>query len=133
MAWNIDGWLEINETGDSDAWMVLVELDENLDAGLDREYGILSSFFGVKAKESEKAIAANRGLPENVSTEIRKHSDSCAGSVHGHTWINYQEIVDSDCQTDSLCDSWKTILACMARLAEEYGNENVRMVIWFYN
>ncbi|WP_203832421.1 hypothetical protein [Actinoplanes lobatus] len=59
-------------------------------------YGCL---FGVRNYQDWKPIAPQRGLPEDVSQQVRNDFDEAAaidGAVGGETWVGWDELKDLD-------------------------------------
>lgn len=53
-------------------------------------------FAGIKTGEGFKPIALPRGLPADVSPEVRGESDGWGEDGHSHSWLTVQELLDYD-------------------------------------
>lgn len=131
MSTNITGWVEINTINESteDLWFKVIEID----ILVEQNYSIFGRLFGVRAKENEHPIAANRGLPKGVfDSNIQEFSYN---SVVGITWADYEEIavpLKEMCQAPYTL-GWEFILNSMDQLSRRYGEGNVRLIVGFDN
>lgn len=111
---------------------------------LDRSYAMFGSLFGVRNPTDFVPVAADRGLPDDVSEEVK--GDAEGEGNHSYTWITWEELqaVDWDAtgliygtdrisRRDALGDSGCLLLDLMKPLAERYGEQCVRLVVWFDN
>ena len=111
---------------------------------LDRSYAMFGSLFGIRNPTDFVPVAAGRGLPDDVSEEVKGNAEG--EGHHSYTWITWEELqsVDWDAtgliyatdrisRRDALGDSGGLLLALMKPLAERYGDQCVRLVVWFDN
>jgi len=146
---------------------------------LTRDYNLFGVLAGVRWYDPSwewEPIAPNRGLPDDVSYEVRS---SCMmydekqrewvddEDHHSTTWMLLSEIkafnwdkkindqkhnpeftqylkkgkeeerppmfIDNWVPLYDYCDEFKTVRRLMEELVNIYGNENVRLIIWFDN
>lgn len=181
MGTDIDGWVEFK---DHDHWYGVV----NIHSLIHRHYDMFGCLFGVRNFAGFVPVAEKRGLPSDISFEI-KHDPSHT-SAHSHTWIMWEEIrsinwdepaemldqrvhyyqrdengewklvmkvaegyprqikvdkeqaveidailykVERMVRRDALVYQWEFLFKMMEMLAERYGDDNVRLVVWFDN
>lgn len=108
---------------------------------LDQSYTMFGSLFGVRNRTSFAPIAACRGLPDDVSGVIR--SDAEQEGNHSFTWITWDELQAVDwnetglvgddpiTRSEALGDSGELLMELMRPLANYYGGECLRLVVWF--
>lgn len=96
--------------------------------------------FGVLADvrfDCPKPIAAGRGLPDNLSEEVKNEYKSWGGDAHSCTWASLTELVNADWDYyDSLVekgalDYFKGVLNTLKEISN--NTDNVRCVFWFDN
>ncbi|MFI7414674.1 hypothetical protein ACIBU0_39145 [Streptomyces sp. NPDC049627] len=109
-------------------------------------YDALACLFGVRNSFGFRPLAEGRGLPDDVSGEVRDrfHAEGGPGHVWGTTWISWAELIAADWdETDGSgtrsrsavagADShWAPVWDVMRTLAGLHGPEHVRLVVWFY-
>lgn len=140
MGLDIDGWVEVWNADLQETWQAVV----NVTPLLARENQVFAHVFGIlpsgKRVDADYApLAAARGIPLNASPEAREwdpveepHADN-----KGHTWILWSELEPTPWghgtfpSGEPLPSNWGTLFDMMARLAQEYGTEHVRLVVWF--
>lgn len=94
---------------------------------------VTSLLFGVDdqyLKKPVKPIASNRGLPEDVSDEVKDAFEADKQWAHFATYIKPYEIAEVF-KIEELKKGWPVVFAFMGVLAELYGESNVRLVVWF--
>lgn len=140
MGTDINGWVEFR-----DPWM-----DENMGEIrwhpvvdvcllLSRDYKAFASLFGVRNYHDLSPIAARRGLPDDVSDAVRE--DAAWEGNHSHTWITWREIAALGPQErEALSEpdfppgvGFPLVFEMMESLAKRYGDDCVRLVVWFDN
>ena len=188
MGCDIHGWVEVKLL---DTWYPVIDIS----LFVHRNYDMFGCLFGVRNYCKFKPIAANRGIPDDVSELVKKEIRSWDIDGHSHTWITYREIKNinwdeegdeidervhqykrlkdgslkyigkclwssrlddpeiqkqlrekGECEVDgiiyryekvkrkdALSRDWEFLFKCMEYLAECYGEENVRLVVWFDN
>lgn len=125
MGTDIDGWIECREakTRDNTAWSPVMKLGF---AYFGRDYQAFGLLFGVRKLASVEPIAANRGLPSDVSPQVKEEASS--SGLHAHSWISWQELKRCEWKGDV---HWQALMNILAILAELHGDEHVRLVVWF--
>lgn len=89
MTTDIDGGLEIRSGGPSTPWRAV-----KLEVLLASDYDAFGCLFGVRNYAGFVPVAAGRGLPADVSTELRRRA--LEEGVHDHTWIDCHELGQVD-------------------------------------
>lgn len=136
MGTDAHGWIEIR-TNPGMSWEPIIVVD----ALPFRDSIVFGSVFGVRWGSSDPAhgpIAADRGMPADVSAYVRREVQlEGAGQLH-HSWILWSELQPTWLATDvcsplgnPMTKEWLTLRSIMATLAEYCGADNVRLVIWF--
>ena len=131
MGTDIHGGGEINARDYSSESVWLKVLDIRALCG--RNYTLFARLFGVRNSGQREALASRRGLPPDASSEIR---DALGGNGWvGRSWISFRELKPHLGQMPVTGDDWgwSFVLDSMIRLAEHYGDDNVRMVVAFDN
>lgn len=112
------------------------------------EYASFGCLFGVRNWPGWQPVAAGRGLPDDVSTAVRTEYEKCArldDAIHGSTWVSWPELRDLDVtvtppaphQEMTRLDvlgpgtGWEHVFAVMRTLAQRFGEDGVRLVVWF--
>ena len=123
---------------------------------IDQNSDMHGSLSGVRNVSRYRPLAADRGLPSDLSLvaagqveRLRPHF--ATGEIGHSSWLTWTEIdaIDWDelAQTtepvglssvdqiatrrDALSQPWLLPFDLMRRLAQDYGNDNVRLVVWF--
>ena len=151
MGCDIRGWVIVNQgkISNRNFWCPIVKID-NL---IHRNYDMFGCLFGVSNYANFKPIAEGRSLPKDLDslyTFLRSESED----FYSTTWINWKEIkkINWDEKSekpitnkkvywrvkgkkiqrkDALSSDWKLLFDLMKRLAKDYGDENIRLVVWF--
>ncbi len=113
-----------------DRWEAVVKIDNMVE----RNYRVYGFFFGVHdPSHLYTAVADRRGLPPYVSQEVRQEfddDDDVAQSAA--SWVLWGELKASKWQsTVELTPGWQQLFTLMESLADQYGEQRVRLVIWF--
>jgi hypothetical protein len=67
-----------------------------------------------------------------MSEQVQTDTEILGYSLTAATWMLWSEVLVSNWQASiSLSAGWRLLFALIERLAAEYGNERVRLVIWF--
>ena len=141
MGCDIHGWVEVRPyRSGRDYWRSVVNINY-----WERNYLIYARLFGVRNSFGVIPIAASRGLPitskyANEEPEPRDIDvQKWEGDGHSHSWILFTEFED-DLQEIikpykhyNNYDKWWRLYQIMSLLAEQYGKDNVRIVVWFDN
>lgn len=130
MSTYIHGWVEVNtiEMSTESIWFGV------LDIGIvvSQNYSIYNRLFGVRDKN--KAIAANRGMPQDASFNS-KQDLMCGIDMVKQTWMGFQEYhtVIGELIQNEYDWGWQLLDEFMNTMALHYGKENVRLVVAFDN
>jgi hypothetical protein len=81
------GFVEVQKYASWDDW----DMAFDIKAILGRNYGMFGLLFGVR-DDVFSPVAKSRGLPENVSDEVKAASQAWGVDGHSHSWITIQEI-----------------------------------------
>ena len=130
----------LDEGRDWKVWYAVI----NAGIILDRSYAMFGSLFGVRNSTDFVSVAAGRGLPDDVSDEVRR--DAKGRGKHSFTWITWEELqavnwdetgliygTDPISRRGALGDAGGLLLELMKPLADRYGGHCVRLVVWFDN
>jgi hypothetical protein len=85
--------------------------------------------FGETHVQIDEPLAPRRGIPEDASPEVL--GKLLADGYYAHSWITWKEISESGWQNQGFSQNWWLLLDMMGRLAEEYGDDSVRLVVAF--
>lgn len=58
----------------------------------DRNYALFAVLAGVRNRTNVTPIAEPRGLPDDVSDEVRAESEAYTGDGHSHSWLTVAEL-----------------------------------------
>ncbi|GAB7186761.1 hypothetical protein ATKI12_6592 [Kitasatospora sp. Ki12] len=76
------------------AWYSAIELSM---LGMTRDYSAFACLFGVRDLSTRwQPVAADRGLPADVSDSVRTEHASWGGAAFGATWLGWDEILAID-------------------------------------
>lgn len=133
MGTNIQGYVEINtiQNSDEDIWFDIV----NIDIIAERNYEIFGQLFGVRASKDIKSLAPSRGIPPRTSDK-EVISDKNYTSVVDQSWVDWSELSEyliTNNFKNKHYFGWRFIFSSMKKLAKEYGDKNVRLVVAFDN
>lgn len=145
MGCDIHGWVEARPFATSkisDDWYSYI----NAENVLGRNYDMFAKLFGVRLEVVEQrsgqkviSIASQRGLPEygkyqkdspHVTIDDYREWE---GDAHSVSWISYKELQKALLENDFHDDRMKALFEMMTSLSKLYGEENVRLVVWFDN
>ncbi|AVF27972.1 hypothetical protein [Paenibacillus larvae] len=91
---------DIKERGDKvDYWERRLEEERNGTANFiydGRHYLLFSLLAGVRNEYDLKPICEPKGLPIDVSDEVKANSDELGIDGHSHTWLTARELVEFD-------------------------------------
>ncbi len=108
---------------DDGAWEVVSEAD-----GPHRYYNLFFALAGVRYGTAVP-IAEPRGLPDDVSDEVKRDSDDWGCDGHSHSWHTLETLLAYDWESSGL-GNFRGILNQMAALGLP---DRVRAVFWFDN
>ncbi|MFF0429305.1 hypothetical protein ACFYUJ_33630 [Streptomyces sp. NPDC004520] len=161
MGADIHGFIECRVTygtldEEDSGWHAAIDLDL-LYGG--RSYDAFGCLFGVRNRAGFRPLAEGRGLPPDVTSEVRRDYESDPTLFHSASWIGWEELtaVDGDeaaptpdARVREYRDSerlgrmtrreavhedgtWDPVWATMKALADVHGPQYVRLVVWFDN
>lgn len=146
MGVDIYGWIEFKEQFDG-TWFGAVKIDTSLILS-DRNKAMTTFLFEGYAYYG-KALASQRGIPEDASKEFLDLSKEMMGG--GFSWIRWDELekiqwsekfdltaeiivktiqAEPDFEVE-MTGGWMLIFDLMSTLAKYHGAENVRFVVGF--
>lgn len=146
MGTDISGWVEVvHESNDGyRRWVGVIKVDWLVE----HAYGMFGNLFGRRNVGEFSPIAAGRGMPPDASDEVQYAALDRA--VATPSWILWSEIKVIDWEEeeqedtlggpsfgrkvrrkDTLTPGWSTLWQVMEVLANQYGDTNVRLVVWF--
>lgn len=110
---------------------------------IDRNYLLFAILANVRNQYNIQPISQPKGLPKDVSHEVKKQNDEENGDAHTRSWLTLKELLEYDWQQKYEDDNNEIFpLEAMVipfvnefipRLSEIDEPENVRMVFWFDN
>ena len=140
----IDDYLPMVLNLDSDKWgentSTFIANFMTSSVYIGRNYTLFGVLNQVRSYHEDTITDINRGLPLDVSNEIKEESDSWGGDAHSHTHIYLNEILDSKYYkfTNSKLDSYglgrlffRDSVKALKKLNKDYTK--VRIVFWFDN
>lgn len=122
---------------------------------LSRNYALFGSLFGVRNATDFAPVAADRGLPTDLSQKAGR--DGAREGYHSQTWVTWEELAavdwdelaldwrDEDSRLDRdgwpemisrrqvLDADWHLLMEMAEPLVRRYGADRVRLVLWFDN
>jgi hypothetical protein len=147
MGTDIRGWVEVvDEQSDGyRQWVGVIKINWLVE----RDYGMFGNLFGQRNYAEFSPIAAGRGMPPDASEEVQYAALDRA--VVNPSWILWSEIKVIDWEEeegqedtldgssfgrtvrrkDTLTPGWSTLWRLMGVLANQHGDTNVRLVVWF--
>jgi hypothetical protein len=130
----VEGWDSYNER-----WFPIVKIHELVGRRPEIRISLFGSYnFGVLNEDDEPPpVAAGRGLPPDASRDVVIDSEieESHSSNFSHTRILWSEIAQTtwgQAEGERLWNGWQALFDIMARLAQDYGAEHVRLVAWFW-
>lgn len=103
-----------------------------------RNYLLFTVLAGVRNTVGVVPISEPRGLPENVSNEIRLISDEEGQDAHSHSWLLGSEVLDYDwdqeIRENGVTYTYRQCCNDLLTALTELGNpQDFRIVFWFDN
>lgn len=109
----------------------------------DRNYLLFAILANVRNRYNIQPISLPKGLPYDVSPELKKQSDEENGDAHTRSWLTLKELLEYDWQQTMEDDNEEIfpyeelvipfVSDFIPRLSKIDEPENVRMVFWFDN
>lgn len=108
---------------------------------IDRNYALFNLLAGVRDCGVRPVISTPRGMPDNASFGFAEELDKWDGDAHSTSYVSFKELKDWQPEPESVKDfhwdvtdfrkeHWYRVLEM---LAEDYGEENVRLCFFFDN
>lgn len=124
--WTVDPW------GDDDPDYIDVKREDSFYH--DRNYLL----FGILAHVRDRSvtpISSPRGLPKDVSPEVKKRSDDYGADGHSHSWLTLAELLayDWDVAMNTYAAPTSFVRETLPKLQALGSPENVRIVFFFDN
>ena len=91
-----------------------------------RNYRVFERLAGVRSSGEVEPLAEPRGLPADVTPEVRADAEDWGGNAHSHSWLTLREL-----QQANLDDA--RFNADVETLATLGPPDDVRVVFWFDN
>ena len=133
MGCDIHGWVEFRYGPPSIKGDMQLGWWTALHAGhiLTRHYLYFSRFFGVQSDNDEPGAFGDRGLPNKLSAFVEDLYKKYESDYHSPTWCTAKELLtlQSGCEDGD----WNVLFQLIFVLASYYGDDNVRLVVWFDN
>ncbi len=137
MGVDIYGWVEVQDPTTHGmvapsfplAWNGVIEISHIVE----RSYNVFGYFFDVHSSlDIEWSVAGRRGLPPHVSQEAETGRMGPPQVWCAQTWITAHEVRAAR-QQDlfEMPPGWSLLFKLMDDLAAVYGDERVRLVVWF--
>ena len=130
MGCDIHGWVEYRfEYGDGK----VSQWHTGIHAGniLDRNYEMFAKIFGVRGENDEEGEFGCRGLPRKLSWRVDEEYKKGAADYHSETHCTAKELFSV--QKESEDPDWNVLFVLVFVLTSFYGEDNVRLVVWFDN
>lgn len=123
MGTDIKGFVEVKQW---DVWRSFVIIE---DMPGSRDYHAFAFLFGMRNIMSVLPVAANRGLPLDISQKTQNSLSS--EDLHSRSWVTWHEISESGWQNQKFGAYWWFLMHIMETISEEYESNNVRLVVAF--
>lgn len=121
MGRDIQGWIEVRKAGIEEQWDAVVNVGKLFQGA--RNYELDSYFFMGQAN-----IVGCRGLPDKVSKEVADMELTTPPYIC-ITYMNWADITQMDWSLITSC--WQLMYDIMELLITEYGENRVRIIIWY--
>jgi hypothetical protein len=128
MGTDIQGWVEIPKF---DIWRGVIKID----GLLYRNYSMFEFLFGVRNRSFPHPIAEKRGLPSDLSWEVREDR-LFLEAAHSHSWLTWEELMVMQWQQVpgvEVSSDWQLLFTLMNTLAQEehIGLKKIRLIVGF--
>jgi hypothetical protein len=114
---------------------------------MDRNYKLFGDLFGVRKYDEDPTIIGERGIPDDWKegpddTKAEEHDgfkDWIEGNVdwHSPSWALWGELKGyfstSNSSYQQLGNDWLMLADLMRLFARRYGENDIRLVVWFDN
>jgi hypothetical protein len=128
------GWVEVRDPttpasaapGFPNWWSGVIRINDIVE----RDYRVFGYFFGVR-NPFDAAVAGRRGIPVQLSEEALADAADPT-DMHAASWLLWSEVQASDWRSMvELTPGWGLLFSLMEQLAAHFGDERVRLVVWF--
>lgn len=130
MTMHMAGWVEILRPPYTLGWSPAI----NVNAVVWSDDLGLKPFVRALPDAPYKPVAQGRGLPGDVSSQVKRdiesYGDAGAGIVE-ECWYAWNEL-EPFAHADDLNEDIRTLFALAETLASHFGDRNVRFVVWFF-
>ncbi len=154
MGTDINGWVEVSPSfRDASSpylsdrrWDAVVKIGSIIQ----RNYNAFGCLFGVMNLVNFAPLAAERGMPDDVSEEAEAaylEATEEPASAFSPSWITWAELRAADWDARAATAvrgrgqptrkealgsvDWLLLFEIMGALAKQYGDDRVRLVVWF--
>jgi hypothetical protein len=123
---------------EDDDWDCAIDLDLLL---LHKDYASFGCLFGRRDVYDFEPLFPARAAPDDLSTPTRRAFDGTSATLHWFTWADLRRV---DWDERSRCpdavtrrevalekDVWLPVWSVMRTLAGLYGDDDVRLLVWF--
>lgn len=87
MGCDIHGYIEVKKSDWADYWDACMDIKSIIG----RNYSMFATLFGVRNYDEFNAVAPDRGLPQNVSDEVKADFETWGCDAHSPSFITLQE------------------------------------------
>ena len=84
-----------------------------------------------KYSETLPIIDKPRGLPEDISDEMRLLAEDFGQDGHSHSWVSCQELLGFNWSDHEIRKEWLDWFELVNHVGRVYGVENLRFVFFF--
>jgi hypothetical protein len=125
MGCDIHGFVEVRQ---HNFWEGIINLNY-----FDRFYHYFCKIGGVRCYDDNPSCETDRGLPEDISIPTKELYKEQKIDAHSETWLTTNEFLKAVKCVDKSSKWWVALESMVRTLETIFGNENVRIVIWFDN
>ena len=131
MSRNMDGFIEVKL---AEQWYMQLMTDRMIVGGNTYAWQRL---FGIDGDVNATAIAVARGIPLDASYTVAQKYRSLfddpnlTDDYFGASWVLHAELQPFAEEIMCFHQGWQTLYRIMDALADLFGNQNVRLVVWF--
>lgn len=112
-----------------------------VDVEADRNYALFAAMAGVRQRDPKiEPVSEPKGLPEPMSWNAKDffgEEKGLGSDGHSHTWLTPTEYREAYTRAGLPHTEWDksytVLLGLMALLVQEYGEDNVRLLVAFDN